>query len=53
LKEVWGYGNAHMETRTVDIHMTKLRRKVEKDPERPTVILTIRGEGYKIGAESA
>jgi len=50
LKEVWGYGNAQMETRTVDIHMTKLRRKVEKDPEAPKRILTIRGEGYKIGS---
>jgi two-component system, OmpR family, response regulator RegX3 len=49
LKEVWGYGNAQMETRTVDIHITKLRRKVEKDPEEPRLILTIRGEGYKIG----
>lgn len=49
LKEVWGYGNTQMETRTVDIHITKLRRKVEKDPENPTLILTIRGEGYKIG----
>ncbi len=48
LKEVWGYGNAHMETRTVDIHITKLRRKVEKNPEEPKLILTVRGEGYKI-----
>lgn len=52
LKEVWGYGNAQMETRTVDIHITKLRRKVEKDPENPTLILTVRGEGYKIGTIS-
>ncbi|HSA60209.1 MAG TPA: response regulator transcription factor [bacterium] len=49
LKEVWGYGNAHMETRTVDIHITKLRRKVERNAEEPAMILTIRGEGYKIG----
>jgi DNA-binding response OmpR family regulator len=49
LKEVWGYGNAQMETRTVDIHITKLRRKVEKDPDQPKRILTVRGEGYKIG----
>lgn len=51
LKEVWGYGNAHMETRTVDIHITKLRRKVEKNPEEPALILTIRGEGYKIASQ--
>ncbi len=49
LKEVWGYGNTNMDTRTVDIHMTKLRKKIEKDPERPRRIVTIRGEGYKIG----
>lgn len=49
LKEVWGYNNPHMDTRTVDIHMTKLRRKLEDDPENPSFILTVRGEGYKIG----
>jgi DNA-binding response OmpR family regulator len=51
LKEVWGYGNTHMETRTVDIHITKLRRKVEKDSEDPQLILTVRGEGYKIASQ--
>lgn len=49
LKEVWGYGNTSMDTRTVDIHMTKLRKKIEKDPENPRRIVTVRGEGYKIG----
>ncbi len=48
LKEVWGYQNPQMDTRTVDIHMTKLRRKIEEDAENPKMILTIRGEGYKI-----
>lgn len=50
LKEVWGYGNTQMDTRTVDIHITKLRRKIEKDPEIPTLIVTIRGEGYRMGS---
>jgi DNA-binding response OmpR family regulator len=50
LKEVWGYGHTNMDTRTVDIHMTKLRRKIEKNPENPQRVLTIRGEGYKIGS---
>lgn len=49
LKEVWGYGNTNMDTRTVDIHITKLRRKIEKNPEEPQTILTVRGEGYRIG----
>ncbi len=53
LKEVWGYGNAQMETRTVDIHIAKLRRKIETDPQAPTIILTVRGEGYKIGDPDA
>lgn len=53
LKEVWGYGNAQMETRTVDIHIAKLRRKIEADHQDPKIILTIRGEGYKIGANNA
>lgn len=49
LSEVWGYSKAsHIETRTVDIHMAKLRRKVEPDPKNPTVLITIRGEGYKL-----
>ena len=48
LKEVWGYQSPDMDTRTVDIHMAKLRKKIEKDPQKPEVIVTIRGEGYKI-----
>ena len=49
LKEVWGYGHTQMDTRTVDIHITKLRRKIEADPENPSRILTIRGGGYRMG----
>lgn len=48
LKEVWGYQNPDIDTRTVDIHMTKLRKKIEVNPEKPEFILTIRGEGYRI-----
>ena len=51
LVEVWGYARAsRFETRTVDIHMAKLRRKIEPDPKTPTVLLTVRGEGYKLSA---
>ena len=47
LSEVWGYKNCdHLDTRTVDIHMAKLRKKIEKDPKHPSSIITIRGEGY-------
>lgn len=49
LVEVWGYARtSRFETRTVDIHMAKLRRKIEPDPKAPSVLLTIRGEGYKL-----
>lgn len=49
LKEVWGYANSNMDTRTVDIHMAKLRKKIEQDPLQPKWIQTIRSAGYKIG----
>lgn len=49
LVEVWGYAKAsRFETRTVDIHMTKLRRKIEANPKVPQWLLTVRGEGYKL-----
>jgi two-component system response regulator RegX3 len=49
LAEVWGYAHtSHLETRTVDIHMAKLRRKIEANPKEPRLLVTIRGEGYKL-----
>ena len=49
LARVWGYAN-HMEieTRTVDIHIAKLRRKIENDPANPKAIVTVRGAGYRL-----
>ena len=49
LARVWGYAN-HMEieTRTVDIHIAKLRRKIEADPASPEAIVTVRGAGYRL-----
>ena len=49
LARVWGYAN-HMEieTRTVDIHIAKLRRKIEIDPANPVAIVTVRGAGYRL-----
>ena len=49
LARVWGYAN-HMEieTRTVDIHIAKLRRKIESDPSSPQAIVTVRGAGYRL-----
>ena len=52
LSEVWGYSKAgNIETRTVDIHVAKLRRKIEPTPKHPKLLLTIRGEGYRLGIE--
>lgn len=49
LQEIWGYKKgAEIETRTVDIHIAKLRKKVEDDPKNPSLLVTIRGEGYKL-----
>ena len=49
LQRVWGYANAQeIETRTVDIHIAKLRRKLEVDPADPRVLLTVRGAGYRL-----
>ena len=49
LAKVWGYGRAlDIETRTVDIHVAKLRRKIEPDPARPRFLVTVRGAGYRL-----
>ncbi len=48
LEEVWKYRHA-ADTRLVNVHVQRLRSKVEIDPEDPEVILTVRGVGYKAG----
>lgn len=49
LEQVWGYKQADtIETRTVDIHIAKLRRKIETDPKQPELLVTVRGEGYRL-----
>ncbi|MEZ6005013.1 MAG: response regulator transcription factor [Planctomycetota bacterium] len=47
LLDVWHYKSANIETRTVDIHIVGLRRKVEPDPSNPSLIQTVRGKGYR------
>ena len=48
LDQVWGYRHA-VDTRLVNVHVQRLRSKVERDPEHPEVVLTVRGVGYKAG----
>ena len=49
LARVWGYARGlEIETRTVDIHIAKLRRKIEADPKEPQVLITVRGAGYRL-----
>ncbi len=46
LEQIWGY-DYFGETRTVDVHIRSLRKKLEKNPEQPEYIRTVRGIGYK------
>ncbi len=49
LNKVWGYArDCGLETRTVDIHIAKLRRKIEPDPAEPRRLITVRGVGYRL-----
>lgn len=49
LSEVWGYQHA-ADTRLVNVHVQRLRSKIENDPDNPEYVLTVRGVGYKAGA---
>jgi two-component system response regulator MtrA len=49
LEQVWGYRHA-ADTRLVNVHVQRLRSKIEKDPERPEIVVTVRGVGYKAGS---
>jgi len=52
LAKVWGYArNLDIETRTVDIHIAKLRRKIEADNKAPELLITVRGAGYRLVME--
>ena len=48
LSEVWGYRHS-TDTRLVNVHIQRLRAKVEHDSENPTIITAVRGIGYKAG----
>ncbi len=48
LEQVWGYRHAG-DTRLVNVHVQRLRSKIEKDPDNPQIVVTVRGVGYKAG----
>jgi len=48
LQRVWGY-DYFGDTRLLDVHIRRLRRKIEPDPDDPTLVLTVRGSGYRVG----
>ena len=51
LEQVWGYRHA-ADTRLVNVHVQRLRSKIERDPETPSLVVTVRGVGYRAGAGS-
>ncbi|MDP9805959.1 two-component system response regulator MtrA [Trueperella bonasi] len=51
LEKVWGYRHSS-DTRLVNVHIQRLRSKVEKDPENPEVVITVRGVGYRAGTSN-
>ena len=51
LEQVWGY-HYKADTRLVNVHVQRLRAKVEEDPDNPRIVMTVRGVGYRAGAVS-
>lgn len=49
LDQVWGY-QYKADTRLVNVHVQRLRAKVEHDPDNPRIVMTVRGVGYRAGA---
>jgi DNA-binding response OmpR family regulator len=47
---VWGIAPQGVSTRTIDMHVVRLREKMRENPARPAVLVTVRGKGYKFAA---
>jgi two-component system alkaline phosphatase synthesis response regulator PhoP len=52
IEQVWGY-DYYGDERVIDVHIRRLRRKIEDDPDTPTMISTVRGAGYRFDGERA
>jgi DNA-binding response OmpR family regulator len=48
LQNVWGYSADLFDERTVNVHVRRLRTKIEVDPAEPTIVLTVPGLGYRL-----
>ncbi|MGO2658752.1 MtrAB system response regulator MtrA [Mycetocola reblochoni] len=48
LEQVWGY-HYKADTRLVNVHVQRLRAKIEEDPDNPSIVTTVRGVGYRAG----
>ncbi len=48
LRAIWGDEGGHANTRTIDVHIQRLRAKIEEDPKNPVLLITIRGFGYRL-----
>ena len=46
IEEIWGYDYVG-DTKTLDVHVKRIRQKIEDDPHEPELLLTVRGLGYK------
>jgi DNA-binding response OmpR family regulator len=51
LARVWGLDPAGITTRTIDMHIARLREKLRDDPGSPRIVLTVRGQGYMLAAQ--
>ena len=51
LEQVWGY-HYKADTRLVNVHVQRLRAKVEEDPDNPRIVMTVRGVGYRAGSSN-
>ena len=49
LEQVWGY-QYKADTRLVNVHVQRLRAKIEEDPDNPRLVMTVRGIGYRAGS---
>jgi DNA-binding response OmpR family regulator len=51
MEQVWGYSAEYYDEKTVNVHIRRLREKIEVDPGKPRLILTVAGMGYRLAAE--